>query len=332
MDESKYQKESASFPIVPITAELVSNLSKQQPVSHARANPELTIALTDYQYRVGPQDVLNVIVWDHPELTIPTGQFRSAEEAGQVVSPDGTFFFPFVGEVMVAGKTVEEIRRLLTERLAAYIANPQVDVRVAAYRSQKVHVIGEVKKPGALPITGVPLTALEAINEAGGIVPEADLQNVTLTRNGKLHKLDLRALYDAGDLTQNVLLRTDDILHVPDRNEKKVFIMGEVDKPASFLMHKGRMTLAEAISNAGSFDKLTSDTSRIFVIRGQFSHAEIYRLNARSADAMLLANQFPLRPFDIVYVASTQLTRWNRVINEILPTVQTLWFTVDLTR
>ncbi|MFQ6023882.1 MAG: polysaccharide export protein [Acidiferrobacterales bacterium] len=331
LDESKYEG-PVSFPIIPITAELVTSPDNQPRRSvNSHNNVTLERKLAEYEYRVGPQDVLSVIVWEHPELTIPAGEFRSAEAAGHTVSPGGTIFFPFVGEVDVAGKTVQEIRRLLSERLAAFITNPQLDVRVAAFNSQRVHVIGEVIKPGILPITDVPLTALEAINKAGGISPEADLQNVALTRNGEVRTLDLQALYDFGDTRQNVLLRSGDIVHVPDRNKNKVFILGEFKKPTTLLMHKGRITLAEVISDVGGFDRLTADPSRIYVIRGEFDHPEIYRLDASSADALLLANRFQLKPRDVVYVASTKLARWDRVISQILPTIQLLWFTDELT-
>ena len=330
MDESRYQGPVA-FPIITITAELVaSSTSQPRPSVNSLDNPALQRELAAYEYRVGPQDILSVTIWDHPELTIPAGQFRSAEAAGHVVSPDGTIFFPYVGELEVAGKAVQEIRRLLTDRLAAYITNPQLDVRVAAFHSQRVHVIGEVKNPGILPVTDVPLTALEAINKAGGILLDADLQNVTLTRKDRVRKLDVQALYDFGDMTQNMLLKSEDVLHVPDRSKNKVFVLGEFGETNTLVMHKGRMTLAEVIGDSGGFDKLTSDTSRIFVIRGEFDHPEVYRLDASSADALLLANQFEMKPRDVVYVASTDLTRWDRVISQILPTVQLLFFTQEL--
>lgn len=286
------------------------------------------------QYKVGPRDVLNITVWDHPELTIPAGEFRGPEVAGNVVGEDGTFFYPYVGVVRAAGRTVEQIRDELTKKLAKYIENVQLDVRVASYRSQRVYVVGEVAQPGIQLVKDIPLTVLEAINNAGGVKSEADQRNITLTRNGKTYSINLLSLYEGGDITQNVLLQHGDVLNVPDSSLNKVFVLGETNfrviggaglgRSRSLVMNKARMTLTEALSDAGGFDQETSDPARIFVFRGGVGKSEIFHLDAKSPDALILADRFPLQPRDVIYVDRAEGIRWNQIIGQIQPTVNLL--------
>ncbi|MDX1655530.1 MAG: polysaccharide export protein [Candidatus Competibacteraceae bacterium] len=318
---------AAQVDIVPITAELV--VEQQRRLAERRRALPRPEQLPYESYRIGPRDVLSITVWDHPELTIPAGEFRSAEAAGHLVDEDGTLFYPYVGSIDVEGMTVEQLRRLLTRRLSTYIENPQLDVRVAAYRSKRTYITGEVAAPGIQPITDVPLTVTEAVNRAGGLTDQADLRNASLTREGQVYPLDLLALFEQGDMSQDFLLREGDILTVPDvnRSQNKIFVLGEVLEPSSRLINRGRMSLTEALGDAGGVDPLTSNPGRIYVIRtglGPEERPEIYHLNARSPAALLLADRFELQPRDVVYVDTAEVSRWNRVITQILPTAQTI--------
>jgi polysaccharide export outer membrane protein len=320
-----------AYEIIPIDAALLGRQQamRQETRPTPRKDPLAEVA-ADYDYRVTAHDVLSVIVWDHPELTIPAGEFRSAEATGHPVAADGTMFYPHAGVIPVAGKTLREIRELLSQRLASVIERPQLDVRVVGFRGQKVQVTGEVASPSSIPITDVPLRVQDAISQARGTTPEADLRGVTLSRGDKTFILDLQALYEQGDTSQNWLLQDGDILNVPDRSRNKVFILGEVRKPSSRVMAKGRMTLAEAIGDSEGFDPVSSNPARIYVIRGSFERPTIYKLDARSPDALLLATQFQLQPHDVVFVSAHNLTRWNRIISQIQPTVQLLWQAIDM--
>jgi len=212
-------------------------------------------------------DVLNITVWDHPELTTPAGSYRSAAEAGNQVHANGTMFYPYVGSIKVAGLTVGQIRSKLTTELANYIAEPQVEVRVASYQSQKAYITGEVKEPGQQFISNIPLTLLDAINKAGGLSDNADWNNVTITRKGKDEIVSIDALIQRGDLTQNRLLNDGDIVHIPRNDTMKVFVIGEVQQPQFLTISRNGMTLTEAIAAVGGIDKLAADATGIFVIR-----------------------------------------------------------------
>ena len=277
-----------------------------------------------YKYILAPQDILSITVWDHPELTIPAGEFRSATSAGHRIGPDGTIFFPYAGRIKAAGRTTAQVRADLEKKLAKFITKPQVGVAVAAYRSQKTFVSGEVNKPGTYPITDVPLTIRDIIAKSGGLSEEA-ADTGLLIHNKKQIPIDLDALYRKGDNSQNYVLRNGDSLHIDKLDPfKKVFVMGEVLKPGNVTIDRFGLTLAEALSTAQGVNEETANPMGVFVIRQVNPRKPtIYQLQMTSVHAMALAEQFSLQPRDVVYVTATPVTRWNRVISKLLPTFTT---------
>ncbi|HZZ03472.1 polysaccharide biosynthesis/export family protein, partial [Paraburkholderia sp.] len=197
-----------------------------------------------YDYRLGISDQLSIIVWDHPELTgggagvnvppLPSASSGSTPSPGPTqtqgatpiaptltgggeggltvrVANNGTIFFPRVGRIKVLGMTAQQVQESLTKGLSRTIRNPQLDVRVSGFNSQSVQATGNLRTPASEAITDTPLTVLDAINRAGGALPDADLQNVGVTRDGKRYTVDVAALLETGDPQQNVLLKDGDI-------------------------------------------------------------------------------------------------------------------------
>jgi len=305
-----------------LTANKIQKYKTQK--NRAKNNDELEKELANYEYLVGSGDILNVTVWDHPELTIPAGSFRSTSESGNWVHTDGRIYYPYIGFVSVAGKNTTQIRELLTEKLAKFIESPQVDVNVATFKSKKTYITGAINTPGQQYISNVPLTLLDAVNFAGGLKDDADWRNVSLTRKGKEEVVSLYSLFQNGDLTQNRLLESGDIVHVPRNDNQKVFVMGEVNNPQLLKIDRSGMTLTEALSSVGGINQLAADATGVFVIRNSedlSKIADVYQLDISNSIALIIGTEFELKAKDIVYVTAAPIVRWNRIISQILPSI-----------
>jgi polysaccharide export outer membrane protein len=390
LDQSIQPQPAADdYPVVPIDVNYFAQARAVALPSVCPLKCLTSLYRKQYAYEVGVNDQLTIIVWDHPELTggggmsglsgappLPQGNNGSltlgnaaspqgSANAGGVegglvvrVANDGTIFFPRVGRIQVLGKTAEQVQKELSVGLAKTIRGPQLDVRVSGFNSQVVQVTGSVRNPAAESITDLPLSVIDAINRAGGAQPDADLQNVGVTRNGKRYQVDVAALLETGDPQQNVVLQDGDIIDVPDRSNSRIFVLGEVAHPSSLPMNRGKLTLADALTGASGLDVNTGDPHYIYVIRGAdrvVSSIEaakltptsaskkpvtgdpslmpsVFRLDMTQVDALMLMTKFELQPRDVVYVQVAASARFNRLLNQIAPTLQTLYFTKALTQ
>lgn len=324
-------------PIVEINSGLLLQQARNESESRSSvaAHTASVEAAANYEYRISPYDVLRITVWDHPELTNPSGGTTSDAQGGNAVRNDGTIFYPYAGVISVAGRTVEEVRQELTQKLKGYIEKPQIDVRVVTFRGQKVYVTGEVLHPQVVPVRDAPMTILEAVQLAGGEKDTSDLQHVRLiSKDGSVKRIDLLAFMRDGDISQNPLVEDGDTIHVPDNYDNKVFVAGEVKQQASIPLVKGKLTLAEALSEAGGLDMRTSNPEKIYVLRisanpDDLSQPEgfIYHLDASSPEAYLLADQFQLEARDVVFVSAAEIVRWGRVMDNMATTIQALAIT-----
>ena len=275
-----------------------------------------------YEYRVGPGDILSIIVYDHPELTIPAGEQRSAAESGNLINPDGTIFYPYTGRIKVDGQTVDEIRENITSLLSEFVRDPQIEVRVAQFNSKFVFVTGAVTKPGRVALRNTPLTLIDSIQQAAGFAPNANHHELKITRQDLTATISSYELLKTGDLSQNIVLRPGDLIHVPDDSTQRVYVMGEVTRPGQVTMGSTRLTLTDVITEVGGIKEASADAAGVFVIRPSDSAgriADVYQFDLRNSVAYVFSNQFRVIPNDIVYVSTTDLGRLNRVIDQVSP-------------
>ena len=314
---------------IPITAELIQVQREIRERQIGQDISQLEIAVPQYVIDAG--DVLSIVVWDHPELASATRIAQSAgisnvgtdgstiPDAGFVVDYDGMVTFPYAGRLKMAGLTQDQAGSLLTTKLARYINQPKVSLQVQSYRSKRVYIDGEVKSPGLQAINDIPMTMIDAINRAGGILPTGDQSQIILKRAGTSFRLNFLRLFQKGMSPANIVLLNGDIVKVLSRDESKVFVSGEVTMPKALVMHNGQLTLNEALGESGGINVTTGDEQQVYVVRKTSSGPIVYQLDATSPSAMATAEEFELNPKDVVYVAPRALANWHRGISLMFP-------------
>jgi polysaccharide export outer membrane protein len=186
-----------------------------------------------------------------------------------------------------------------------------------------VYVEGEVRTPGLQIFTDVPMTLAEAINRAGSITPAGDRSRVLLTRGERTMVIDLPLLRRMGLDPTRIPLQNGDIVNVGSRDDSRIYVMGEIQRPTALPMRDGRLSLNEALGDAGGPALQTASTDQIYVVRNSSGDVpEVFHLDAKNPVALALADRFELQPRDVVYVDPVPLARWNRVISLILPAAQ----------
>ncbi len=171
------------------------------------AQPEAVPAVADTAYVIGPEDALEISVWRDDTL-----------KAASLVRPDGGISFPLAGDIIVAGKTAVQVREELVKRLSKYIPEPVVTVSVVRVSSYRIYVLGRVNKPGDFQV-GRNIDVLQALSIAGGMTPFASEDGIQIIRkvDGKPVSIpfEYSRVRKGGDLSQNITLKSGDVLLVP---------------------------------------------------------------------------------------------------------------------
>jgi polysaccharide biosynthesis/export protein len=174
------------------------------PVANDRDNKSTGAGL---DYRLQPGDVVTISVWKEKDL-----------ETEALVRPDGGLSFPLVGDVDASGRTVEEVRAILAQRLKPFIPDPVVTVGIKLIGGNHIYVIGKVNKPGDFPFS-TPVDVMQALSIAGGTTPFAALNKIVILRRQNGQERVLRFRYEdvirGRSLEQNVVLESGDTVVVP---------------------------------------------------------------------------------------------------------------------
>jgi polysaccharide export outer membrane protein len=261
-------------------------------------------------YIYGEGDEIAIDVWGHPELS-----------GKQVIGPDGQITLPVAGSVKLAGLSREEGRNLVADSYAQYYVGLSVEVRVEAYTSNRIFILGRVSQFGVLHFD-VPPTLLEAITRAGALpvgglgAEKAALNRCIIFRGrDKVVWVDLKPLLKQGNLSYNLQLQRNDILYLPDSDDQSVYVLGEVQHPGAVHL-RADMTFMDALAEAGGPTK-----------DGVANHIQLVRPSAELKRTVSLRNVMTPDPTlnvvladgDIIYVPKKGVAQFGYILNQFAP-------------
>jgi len=255
-------------------------------------------------YRIGASDVLDISVWQSPDLNKTV-----------TVRFDGRIAFPLAGEIMAAGLTPAELSAEISERLREFIRNPQITVSVKEFHSRQVVVLGKVGKPGIYPIQG-PMKLLELLTAAGLNLADIDMKNVTVMRSsGDVLKIDLEALLYRSDIRQNIDLRSGDNIFIPEKPSvstsgpqmKEIMVLGEIAKPGAYTFPSDKpVTVKEILLSGGGVTERASLSTTKIVRANKFQEPTDLNKLIFNGD---MSQDLPLYAGDVLYIPKTKLMR-----------------------
>lgn len=275
-------------------------------------------------YHLSPGDILSIYLWAYPELSSSSGinSDQSAQANGFQIDSEGYIHFPIIGRYQAAGKSMTQVTRELRSQLSRYLKNPDVIVRIVSYQGQRYSVQGNVVKSGQFYLGDQPVSVYTALGMAGGInSQQGDNTSITLVRQGHSYNLNTVELEKAGFSLHNLLIQPNDTLYVNNRENQKIYVMGESGKNQSLPIRDQGMSLSDVIGESLGLNPLSASRSKIYVVRSNVNSpmTEIYHMDLSNIGDFGLANQFKMRSNDIVYIDASGLARWQRIVNQVIP-------------
>ena len=291
-------------------------------------------------YEIGIGDVLVLATAQSARTIEELSGLLAAQNSrqGYTVQDDGAITIPDVGRVQLDGLDLEAAEAEVFQALVSSQLDPTFSIEVAEFNSKRVTVSGAVLQPQILPITLTPLTLQEAVAAAGGTTAlDTRFVAIRLFRGGRPYQLPYQKLQETDITLQPNDSIVIDAVFQPELERESfqarleadavkrdfVYLTGEVSTQARFPLPFGRQaSLADALFEEGGALTETGNPAAIYLLRGH-SNGQVtaYHLDARNPVNMINATRMELRPNDIVFVSQQPVTRWNRVVQQLVPSL-----------
>ncbi len=277
--------------------------------------------LTEEKEGIRNGDILNIALYhpDRKDLSLTVEHIGS--HIGYIVS-EGVINLPDIGEVYVEGLSLSKAREHLEKIYNKQIKQIEVFLSFKDRLEQRVEIIGQVTAP-SIVIDGK-MRLFDVLAKAK-VSSEANLFKSYVVRDANVLPVDINRLIKDGDMSQNIVMKGGDKIYIAEASSSTVMVLGEVTQKGLINLPSGFISIREAIAKAGGI-AFTGDKGFIQVIRGNIIKPKIYTLNWKHIIEVPTESML-LMPGDIVYVAATPITEWNRFISQLFPSFTAIdWF------
>lgn len=271
------------------------------------------VYLEEYEDVIDEDDTLKIALF-HPTRNDLANSVTSIGCSVGYRVVNGVIHLPGIEPAYVLGLTLDEARQMIQAMYAREIANVDIFLEYSERFHSKVELIGAVRIP-EIPING--RIRLYEVLSLAGLAPGANLFKSYVVRCGEILPVDLNKLVHEGDMCQNIVMQPKDKIFIADPMDSTVMVLGEVGLAQVIPVPSGSISLREAIAAAGGIP-FTGDKRCIQVIRGNIINPKIYRLSWNHI-TYLPNNSLLLMPGDTVYISEKPITKWNRFIEQLLP-------------
>jgi len=282
---------------------------------------------------IRPGDVLGITVYENVDDPLLGVEGAPATALSEVqVDGSGFIFIPYAGRIKAAGNTPDAIRRIITTKLGEQTPDPQVEVRRAAGDGATVSLVGAVGGQGVYPIERPTRTLGAMLAQAGGVVIEPEIAQVTVIRGNHRGKIWFQDLYDHPEL--DIALRAGDRILV-EEDTRSFTALGATGGQAQVGFESHTLSALEGIAQVGGLNPSTADPTGVFILRNeapeivaqvlgrndlQGAQRMVYVLDLTQPNGMFMARDFVIRDGDTLYVTEAPFTQWTKVISAITGT------------
>lgn len=293
----------------------------------------------DTELKVGPGDILEVSVWEAPPASLfgvnssdPRAISTSTRVSiipSQMVSSKGTITVPFVGELKVAEKSLQQIELELVKALSGKANQPQLLVRFVTNRTSNVTLVGEMGNSILMPLTPKGERLLDALAAAGGVRQPVDKMTIQLTRGSSVYLLPMETIIK--DPRQNILLKPGDVVTALFQSASFT-ALGATAKNGEINFEVQGISLAQALARSGGLVDTRADALGVFVFRFEDADAldwpskpvamtpdnrvpVVYRINLRDPTGFLVSQNFPIHNRDVLFVSNAPASELQKFLN-----------------